>query len=84
MARDFGRANRKHVWIDLDSWKHPEIWLHVFKQELYRDFPEEEVKLIVVEEGGFVRDEPLMKVMTRAEFIQEYGIDVPELFNEEA
>lgn len=81
MARDFGRTTVKHVWIDLDSWTHPEIWLHVFTKELYRN-KEEEVKLIVVEEGGFVRDEPLMKVMTREEFIREYGIDVPELFVE--
>lgn len=82
MARDFGRTIVKHFCIDLDSWGHPEIWLHVFKQELYRS-AQDELKLIVVEEGGFGSDEPRMKVMTREEFKLEYKIDIPELFDEE-
>ena len=77
MAKDFGRRDRKHVFIDLDSWNHSEVWLHVFRKVLHR--PEEEDKLIVIEEGGFA-DGPKMKVMTRDEFKGEYEIDVPELF----
>ena len=73
----FGRKDRKHVFVDLDSWGHPEVWLHVFRKALHRQ--EEEGKLIVVEEGGFA-DSVKTKVMTREEFQQEYDIDVPELF----
>ena len=71
---DFGRREMKHIFIDLDSWNHPEVWLHVFRQEL-----QDNDNLIVVEEGGFIK-EPFMKVMTREEFEKEYAIDVPELF----
>lgn len=77
MRKPFSVHQTKHVFIDLDSWKHSEVWLHVFAQELRR---EGERKAIVVEEGGF-RDEPgPMKVLTREQFIEEYEIDCPEIF----
>lgn len=91
MVSDFGRGTIKHLWIDLDSWKHSEIWLHVFRKQLYYRNEEGESippeRLIVLEEGGFGvgfggREEVRMKIMTREEFKKEYEIDVPELFEE--
>lgn len=85
LKRDFGRTNLYHLLIDFDSEKHPEVWLHVFRKELYDDPTSNEgelQKLIIVEESGFFPQTPRMLVMTREEFVREYEIDVPELFTE--
>jgi hypothetical protein len=82
---DCGRSEPRHVFIDLDSAKYSELYLHVFREQL--TYGGSDVKaterLVVVEEGGFLNDnEPRMKVMTRDEFKKEYETDVPELFGD--
>lgn len=82
MAKPFSVHQKKHVFIDLDSAKHPELWLHVFAKELERqdengEFPPRQA--VVVEEGGFI-EELRTKLMTREQFREEYEIDCPEIF----
>ena len=83
VIKDHGRTKVKHLWIDLDSWNHAEVWLHVFRKRLFHAGQKNQKNdnLIVIEEGGFAH-EPKMKIMTRDEFKEEYEIDVPELFED--
>jgi hypothetical protein len=70
MVKAFG-----YVFIDLNSAKHAEVWLHVFPR---RCAYEEEKEWIVVEEGGVGDTRPVMHTMTREEFRGRYDIDIPE------
>jgi hypothetical protein len=80
--KDFGRTETiKHIWIDLDSQAHPEVFLHIFRKQINNK--KEEPKIIVIEESGFLSENPTMFVMTRKEFKAEYEIDVPELFEDD-